>query len=722
MNTTYSSQEKDVSGELVWWKQETLFFLILFIGLLSYLWLAWALLPLNYTPAIGMVGLITLCTSTLVAFLLRHRNLTLATQVLVWGGVIAITSINLVLHISIYTLLFILPFIVINALLDGRSVIAVTVSIFVLVLVVNQVHHENPIPSLVLLSIGVGTTQIAIRHLKVTLDIIWQNYIKVYQDQQLLRDKQGELRHVVKQLDEATYEAGRLRRQLTIAYNQAYTASLLKQQFAQAVSHELRTPLHIIVGFARLMTESPEHYGAELPFSYRRDLNLLYRNAQHLQSLVNDVLDLARIQAAHMTITPQETDPTLLVKDATETIRTLVDAKGLVLQLHVEPDLPVIWVDEVRIRQVLFNLLSNAIRFTDTGEINISVSRREDHIIFEVADTGIGISTDDMKKIFDMFHQQQGEHRGGTGLGLTISKQFVELHGGKIWAESERHKGSIFRFKLPIMPQHLDHSSVELATDGPNTIMTTNQNERILLLVTSSPASASLLARYLPECRTIVAQDLQQAMKTAKHAKPDLIAIDTASIDIDAQQLQNIATYWDLPNVLVMACPLHADSPIPQAPGIDGYLVKPFERDRLWTVLRQYGADIDTVLVIDDNHDFVRLFSRMLDHPLRRYQVLTAYGGQEGLDLLALHKPDLIFVDLDMPHMNGFEVINRIRADSRFRDLPVIVVSGQDGPEQSEALTGTIQLARESGFRLNDILHFMHILLDSEMKGTPQRA
>src|SRR5262249_20642915 len=152
------------------------------------------------------------------------------------------------------------------------------------------------------------------------------------------------------------------------------------------------------------------------------------------------------------------------------------------------------------------------------------------------------------------------------------------------------------------------------------------------------------------ECRTIVAQTLQQAFETARHAKPDLIAIDTASVEIDAAGLE--AMQWDLPNVLVMACPMHANSAALEASGIHGYLVKPFERDRLWTMLRQYGAEIDTVLVIDDNHDFVRLFSRMLDHPLRRYQVLTAYGGQEGLDLIALHKPDLVFVDIDMPDMS----------------------------------------------------------------------
>lgn len=720
MNIPHSRQETDLSSELTWWKQETVLYLILFVGLISYLWLAWSLLPLNYTPPIALVGLITLCISTLIVFWLRTYNLILATQVLIWSSVIALTCIELVSNVSVVNLLFILPVILTSALLSTRSVVLVTVVVYVLTLAVYGLHHENPLLALAILSIGVVTMQIALRHLRVTLSIVWENYVHIRQDQKLLREKQGELRHMVKQLDEATYEASRLRHELTIAYNQAHTASLLKQQFAQAVSHELRTPLHIIVGFAKLMTESPEHYGAELPFSYRRDLNVLYRNALHLQNLVNDVLDLARIQAAHMTITPQQTDPGTLVRDATETVRTLVEKKGLSLQLDVEADLPPIWVDEVRIRQVLFNLLSNAVRFSDKGGITVHVLRQENSILFEITDTGIGISSEDMTKIFDMFHQQQGERRGGTGLGLTISKQFIELHGGRIWAESEYGKGSIFRFSVPIMPQSLNHPGMGGPTDATYSQIATDHNDRILLLVTSSHASASLLARYLPECRTIVAQDLQQAYQTAKHSKPDLIAIDTTGIEFHEQTLQQLTTYWDVPNILVMACPMHGKSPAQHGPGIDGYLVKPFGRDRLWTVLRQYGADIDTVLVIDDNHDFVRLFSRMLDHPLRRYQVLSAYGGQEGLDLLALHQPDLVFVDLEMPDMSGLEVINRIRANPRFHHLPVIIVSGQDGPEQSEILTGTIQLAREGGFKINDVLHMLHVLLDSKMYETIQ--
>src|SRR5258708_2010341 len=229
--------------------------------------------------------------------------------------------------------------------------------------------------------------------------------------------------------------------------------------------------------------------------------------------------------------------------------------------------------------------------------------------------------------------------------------------------------------------------SICSATPSGLRILVTSMCASYARQITScSSTLASALARYLRECRTIVAQDMPQAFEVAKHAKPDLIAIDTASIEIDPEELQAMTAQWDLPNALVMACPMHGESVAPQATGIDGYLVKPFERDRLWTVLRQYGADIDTVLVIDDNHDFVRLLSRMLDHPLRRYQVLARYGGQEGFDLIALHQPDLVFVDLDMPDMNGLEVINRIRADSRFRNLPAVPASAQTPPQQSQPL------------------------------------
>src|SRR4051794_20133738 len=218
MNIT--RQQTDLAGELIWWKQETVFSLALFVGLISYLWLAWALLPLNTIAPGTLAALIILSGTAMLVLWLRHRNLDLAVQILVWGSLVALACTE----VTTTGLLIILPVLLANALLGLRSVALVTAASYILTLFTSTLRHESPIHALALLSIAVVTIQLAMRHLRVALGIIWTNYLRAYQDQALLREKQGELRHIVKQLDEATFEASRLRHQLTLAYSQAHTA------------------------------------------------------------------------------------------------------------------------------------------------------------------------------------------------------------------------------------------------------------------------------------------------------------------------------------------------------------------------------------------------------------------------------------------------------------------------------------------------------------------
>ncbi|MBC7239137.1 MAG: hypothetical protein H5T71_03435, partial [Chloroflexi bacterium] len=227
----------------------------------------------------------------------------------------------------------------------------------------------------------------------------------------------------------------------------------MKQQFAQTISHELRTPLNLIISFTELMIQTPEYYEAPLPPKYARDLGIIYRNARHLQSLINDVLDLARIEAAQMALITEETDLSALTYEAVNTVRSLVESRGLALHTNIPPALPRLRVDPRRIRQVLFNLLSNAVRFTEKGSITVTVMQQDNEIVFAIRDTGIGIADEDKTRIFEEFRQaDSGTHRryGGAGLGLAISKRFVELHGGRIWVESQVGQGSTFYFTLPI--------------------------------------------------------------------------------------------------------------------------------------------------------------------------------------------------------------------------------------------------------------------------------
>src|SRR5258708_16522895 len=290
-------------------------------------------------------------------------------------------------------------------------------------------------------------------NLYTTLAWFGEAYSSAARNEQIARDHEAELRRALKALDDMTYRLERANHTLTLERNEAREARRLKQQFAQTISPELRTPLNIIIAFTELMAQSPDYYGAPLSAAYVRDLSIIHRNASHLQTLVNDVLDLARIEAAQMVVIPEETDPLLLVQEAIQTVRSLVEMRGLTLEVSLQENLPHIWIDATRIRQVLFNLLSNAVRFTQKGNITVAAQQQDGTVVFSVLDTGIGISADEIKNLFVEFHQlSSGKRRlhDGAGLGLAISRRFIELHGGQIWVESQPGQGSAFRFSLPI--------------------------------------------------------------------------------------------------------------------------------------------------------------------------------------------------------------------------------------------------------------------------------
>ena len=512
-------------------------------------------------------------------------------------------------------------------------------------------------------------------------------------------------------LDEATYRIERSNLMLKLTSEQAEEARRLKEQFAQTISHELRTPLNLIVSFTELMVESPEYYGSRLSSTYLRDLTIVHRNARHLQTLVNDVLDLARIEAAQLIIVPQEVDSDALVHDAANTIRSLVETHNLTLHTTIQPNLPPLQIDPIRIRQVLFNLLNNATRFTEQGDITINVFRQDNEVIFSVADTGVGIPPEKLSLIFEEFQQVDGSTRrrhGGSGLGLAISRKFVELHGGRIWVESEVNKGSTFYFSLPI--SHTPVDSVGKLQQSPQ--QNTPNAELILLAATSSPSAAALLSRYLNGCRTVIVQNLEQARLAAQKLMPQVVVLDTAGTELTPATLENLIQDWGLPRTFFMACPLPGEELLRRQLAVNGYLLKPVSRQSLWDILRQFEDNADKVLLIDDDRDFVRLMSRMLDNPLRRYQVISAYSGQEGLALFRHHQPDLILLDLDLPDLNGIEVLQQIRAMPTGQHVPIIVVSAQDGIDTLKALTGPVFVAKADGLMPGEVIQWIQKTLD----------
>ena len=691
----------------------------LFTGITAFIWfnlVAWHGLDLGPRSLAGWAGTLVLALASMTSYWLRERSLPLASSLLTVGVWLGVAFAQLVLPVGQGAYLFIVPVIIGSVLLGQRAVLvlagmgsalALASGVQVWGLAPSSPDLWLPVAAILLVAF---TAWLSVRNLYTALEWAWSGYERAYADRQVARAGQAELRRTLKALDEATYRLERANHMLAVARDQAEEARRLKQQFVQTISHELRTPLNLIVGFAELMAKSPEYYGAPLPAPYLRDLGIVHRNARHLQTLVNDVLDLARIDAAEMSILLEQVDPASLVQEAVQTARSLVESRGLDLRTEIEPGLPGVWLDPTRIRQVLFNLINNAARFTEQGSVTVAVKRQSEEVVFRVTDTGVGIAPADIPCIFDEFRQLDGttkRRHGGVGLGLAISKRFVDLHGGRIWVESRVGQGSSFHFSLPLSRPDPVAEAGERHAYHTSTAPTSIGEKDLLLVVTRSPAAATLLSRYVPNCRTAVFRDLQQARSAAARLLPQGVLVDTVEHNLDSGAVAELAQEWSLPRTLFMACPLPGEDSLRRRLAVDGYIVKPVTQERLWDVLRPFGEGIDRVLVIDDEQDFVRLITRLLENPLRRYQVVPAGTGQEGLEQMARSLPDLVLLDLRLPDMVGSEVAALIRANPAWRQIPIIVVSAQEDMDDRQALSGTAILAKAGGLTAAEIVRWV---------------
>lgn len=726
----------DLRNDIAQLQAQTLKVFALLAVVFGYIWLLWSMPPRIAGPAppwawIG-VGLLTF--SPVASYVLREQHLTLAAHLLVWSGLAAVVCATLTFssHATVY--LFIVPVVFASVLASRWAFLLVTGTSTLLAITLNLsrlrtanvsaspiplASGASPKPELLVPNVALpvaiillvaATVWLSARNLSTALAWFSQAYEQARHNERVAQDNQAELKRTLKALDGAARQLERTNHMLALARDQAEEARRLKQQFAQSISHELRTPLNLIVGFAELMTESPEYYGARLPSAYQRDFNIIYRNACHLQTLVNDVLDLARIEAAQMTIVPEEINPATLVEEAVETARSLVEAQGLELIVEIAPELPMLYVDPTRIRQVLFNLLNNAARFTEQGSVCVSVYGQDHEVVFAVADTGVGIAAKDLPHIFEEFQQVDGSTRRrheGAGLGLAISRRFVQLHGGRMWVESELGKGSTFYFSLPTRGSNLielPKAQSPTASSGAST----TKEEAILLAVTRSPSAGALLMRYLHGFRTVVVPDLQQAEAAARLLMPQAIIVDQACQRLEPIQVEALAQQWGLPSTPFIVCPLPGEEPLRQRLNVNGYLIKPVRRQDVWDVLRQFDEDIERILLIDDDPDFVLLLGRMLENnPVRRYQVMSAYGGQEGLALLSHRRPDLIFLDLMLPDIDGLQVIEYIRSRPAWQHLPIVVISAQDEMNHRQALKGAMTITKVENLTAGDVVRWL---------------
>ena len=523
------------------------------------------------------------------------------------------------------------------------------------------------------------------------------------------RKSRAKLVLMSKQLQEYQERLRVINRKLEIAFEHAEESRQAKARFAANVSHELRTPINLIVGFSEVMILAPEVYDQPLPAAYRADIQAVYRNARHLQHLINDVLDISQLEARHLAIVREKASLRDCVREASDMVADLIAKKGLDFQIHLPPDLPDMWFDPLRIRQILLNLLINAVRFTSEGGITIEVKIDEKEAIVSVADTGIGLSEVDIKRVFEEFFQAGGGDtpgERGSGLGLTLSRELIRLHGGAMRVSSAGlpGRGSRFSFSLPTTRKLV----AQMPTSNPLTKAV--DSEKRILVLDSDEAVTGFFSRYLKTHEVRECNTEADALRALRQFAPDALLL--ACNHEYPQLLDQIRRFHLDMNVFTLPMP-SGRSAIRQR-GVYEYLVKPVSRAHLNKALAPFGDELGSIMIIDDNRDIVRLFSQTLRSLDPEYDVRAAFAGAEGIKLMREQPPDLLMLDVLMPEMDGFAVIAAMQADAALRDVPIILVSAKGASESiTPDIRGEITLRRESGYSPIELVTLVQALIDS---------
>jgi PAS domain S-box-containing protein len=447
----------------------------------------------------------------------------------------------------------------------------------------------------------------------------------------------------------------------------------LKSQFLANMSHELRTPLNSIIGFSRVILKGIDGPVTDL---MQQDLTAIYNSGQHLLGLINDILDLAKIEAGKMELAFDEVNIADLVHSVMSTMSGLIKDKPIQMKQFVEPNLPSVRADAIRVRQVMINLLSNAAKFTEEGAITVNVVPFKDEngkkqIKISVTDTGPGISEKDQEKLFLAFSQVDASptrKSGGTGLGLSICQQLINMHGGRIWVESAEGSGSTFHFTLPLY-----HKESEYDFESSKSILTIDDDPQVI----------GLYERYLqPQgYHVIPLTEPKRAVEFAKKVRPFAITLDIMMPGTDGWTvLDALKADPQTRNIPVIICSIVEDIERGFNLGASDYLVKPILEEDIVNSLDRLNADgsIREVLVVDDNPNDLRLIGKMLTDD-GRYKPILAEGGRNGWTIISSgNPPHAIILDLFMPDLDGFQIIEQMQADARLRDIPAIVISGMD--------------------------------------------
>ena len=496
-------------------------------------------------------------------------------------------------------------------------------------------------------------------------------------------------------------------------------ADRLRSEFVANMSHELRTPLNSIIGFSGVLQKNRNQSLLPKDLDYVEKIN---RNGKHLLSLINDILDLSKIEAGRMDLDFVATNINPLVTEVVEMLQTQADARQLSLEFKADADLPNIEIDTEKLKQVLINLVGNAIKFTHQGNITLETRRVGDDVVVDIGDTGIGIPSDKLNTIFEPFRQaDSGTTRqyGGTGLGLAITRSIVDLLGGKVSVSSEVGKGSVFSVWLPksheqavYKPHRITASdpSLETTIDTiPAQALSLKSGTRCVLVVDDDPDARELLFGYIEDmgAQPIGAANGEQAIELAQKYQPDLITLDLMMPGIDGWEvLRRLKADPALENIPVVIISIVAERRRALILGAMDALTKPIAQDDLLAILRRTltTSRKGHVLVVDDNPEVLELFSSMLAHEVT--EIRTAVNGKDALQVLQNYQPDLIFLDLMMPEMDGLTFLRILRTEKQLMHLPVVIVTAKQlsEAERRELEMRVVQIIQKGNSQLEDQL------------------